>query len=127
MPTEQEQNMTHRITKSFSFDSAHWLPQVPENHKCRRLHGHTYKVTLGLEGPLESHLGWVQDYGEVSLAFAPMLEALDHRCLNEIDGLENPTAEILAVWIFNGLRARLPLLKDVTVCETPNTSATYRP
>ncbi len=119
--------MVHRITKSFIFDSAHWLPQVPESHKCRRLHGHTYTVILGLEGPLHEQLGWVQDYGEVSWAFGPMLETLDHRCLNEIEGLENPTAEVLASWIFQGLKSKLPLLTDVTVCETSNTSAVFRP
>ena len=119
--------MAHRITKSFSFDSAHWLPHVPDTHKCRRLHGHTYTVILGLEGMLDKKLGWVQDYGEVGWAFTPMLETLDHHCLNEIEGLENPTAEILAAWIYQGLKAQLPLLTDVTVCETPNTSAVYRP
>jgi len=80
-----------------------------------------------LEGPLDEKFGWVQDYGEVAWAFAPMLEALDHRCLNEIEGLENPTAEILAAWIYHGLKTKLPLLVDVVVCETPNTSAVYRP
>jgi len=119
--------MPHRITKSFSFDSAHWLPHVSETHKCRRLHGHTYTVILGLEGPLDEKFGWVQDYGEVSWAFAPMLEALDHRCLNEIEGLENPTAEILAAWIFDQIKPKLPLLVDVTVCETPQASAVFRP
>lgn len=117
--------MAHRITKTFTFDSAHWLPHVPDTHKCRRLHGHTYTVILGLEGALDEKLGWVQDYGEIGWAFTPMLEALDHRCLNEIEGLENPTAEILAAWIFHRLKSKLPLLKDVTVCETPNTSAVY--
>jgi len=119
--------MIHRITKSFSFDSAHWLPHVSDTHKCRRLHGHTYTVVLGLENTLDEKFGWVQDYGEISWAFAPMLEALDHHCLNEIEGLENPTAEILAAWIFNGLKGKLPLLADVTVCETSNTSTVYRP
>lgn len=116
-----------RITKSFTFDSAHWLPNVPEGHKCGRLHGHTYKVILGLEGVLDEKLGWVQDFGEVSLAFRPLMEALDHRCLNEIEGLENPTAEVMAVWIYEALTERLPLLTDVTVCETPTAEAVYRP
>ena len=116
-----------RITKSFVFDSAHWLPEVPAGHKCGRLHGHTYRVTLGLEGELHPQLGWVQDYGEISAAFAPLREALDHRCLNEIDGLENPTAERLTVWIYEQLKPLLPLLVDVTVCETPTTEAVYRP
>lgn len=116
-----------RITKSFTFDAAHWLPEVPEGHKCGRLHGHTYKVILGLEGELDARLGWVQDFGEVSWAFQPMLEAMDHHCLNEIEGLENPTAEVMAVWIFENLKKRLPLLADVTVCETPTAEALYRP
>lgn len=119
--------MAHRITKKFSFDSAHWLPKVPESHKCHRLHGHTYTVILGVEGPLDEDLGWVQDYGEISWAFTPLLQVLDHHCLNEIEGLENPTAEILAAWIFDRIKTKLPLLADVTVCETPNTSAVYRP
>jgi 6-pyruvoyltetrahydropterin/6-carboxytetrahydropterin synthase len=116
-----------RITKSFTFDSAHWLPRVPQGHKCGRLHGHTYKVILGLEGVLDRDLGWVQDFGEVSLAFRPLMEAMDHRCLNEIEGLENPTAEVMAVWIYEALQDQLPLLTDVTVCETPTAEAIYRP
>ena len=119
--------MRGRITKSFTFDAAHWLPHVPECHKCRRMHGHTYTIILGLEGEIHPELGWVQDYGEVSSAFAPILNILDHYCLNEIEGLENPTAEILATWVFARLRESLPLLSDVTVCETPNTQAVYRP
>lgn len=119
--------MSHRITKTFRFDSAHYLPHVPEGHKCRRLHGHTYVVTLGLEGPLHPELGWVQDFGEVGGAFAPLRERLDHRVLNEIPGLENPTAEVLAAWIHGQLSAALPLLRDVTVCETPTAGAVYRP
>ena len=116
-----------RITKSFTFDAAHWLPEVPEDHKCRRLHGHTYELVVGLEGELDARLGWVVDYGEVSRAVDPVVRELDHHCLNEIPGLENPTAEVLAVWLFGRLRAQLPQLVDVTVRETPRTSAVYRP
>lgn len=119
--------MNCRITKSFTLDAAHWLPEVPEDHKCRRLHGHTYTITLGLEGDLDDRLGWVQDYGEISAAFAPLYARLDHHCLNEIEGLENPTAEVLAVWLYNIMKEKLPLLADVTVCETPATSAIFRP
>ncbi len=116
-----------RITKRFSFDAAHWLPMVPSTHKCRRLHGHTYQVELGLEGEMESRMGWVVDYGDVSRAFKILDEILDHHCLNEIQGLDNPTAENLAVWIFDQLKPTLPALTDVTVNETPSTSAVYRP
>lgn len=116
-----------RITKSFTFDAAHWLPEVPTDHKCRRLHGHTYEIVVGLEGELDARLGWVLDYGEVSRAVDPVVRELDHHCLNEIPGLENPTAEVLAVWLFGRLRAQLPQLVDVTVRETPRTSAVYRP
>jgi 6-pyruvoyltetrahydropterin/6-carboxytetrahydropterin synthase len=116
-----------RITKSFTFDSAHWLPKVPDDHKCRRLHGHTYTVILGLEGEIDQEMGWVQDFGEVSKAFKPLYKAMDHHCLNEIPGLENPTAEIMAAWIYEKLVTDLPQLKDVTVQETPTAQAIYRP
>jgi len=119
--------MPWRITKSFSFDAAHHLPHVPEEHKCRRMHGHTYTVILGLEGDLDPVLGWVQDYNEVSAAFRPLRRELDHHCLNDIAGLENPTAEILAAWIHARLVASLPLLADVTVQETPTSVAVFRP
>ena len=119
--------ITMRITKSFTFDAAHWLPGVPEDHKCRRLHGHTYVVTVGLEGPLDQRLGWVVDYGEVSRVVNPVIRELDHHCLNEIDGLTNPTAEMLACWLYERLRADLAQLADVAVSETPRTSAVYRP
>ena len=119
--------MNGRITKSFTLDAAHWLPEVPEDHKCRRLHGHTYTIVLGLEGPVDPRLGWVQDYGEISQVVDPVYEMRDHHCLNEIAGLENPTAEVMAHWLFQRLRDELPLLTDVTVCETPTTSAVYRP
>ncbi len=119
--------MTCRITKSFHFDAAHHLPEVAAGHKCGRLHGHTYVVKLGLEGELDPRLGWVQDYGDIRTAFAPILEMLDHHNLNEIEGLANSTAEVIAVWLFEKLKPVLPLLTDVTVCETPTTEAIYRP
>lgn len=119
--------MVSRITKSFRFDAAHQLPHVPEGHKCGRMHGHTYTVILGLEGELDPVLGWVMDYGEVSRIFTPVYEAFDHHCLNDIPGLENPTAEVMAAWIYARIKPELPLLADVTVCETPTTAAVYRP
>ncbi len=119
--------MSVRITKAFDFDAAHYLPRVPAGHKCGRLHGHSYRVILGLEGDLDARLGWVQDFGEIKAAFAPVLARLDHVCLNDVPGLENPTAENLAIHIYDELKGVLPLLADVTVCESPTSTATYRP
>jgi 6-pyruvoyltetrahydropterin/6-carboxytetrahydropterin synthase len=119
--------MHARLTRSFSFEAAHWLPQVPEGHKCRRMHGHAYSVCLGIEGEVDPKLGWVLDYGEITAKCQPLRRLLDHACLNEIEGLENPTAENLAAWIFERLKPELPLLTDVTIQETPASAATYRP
>ena len=115
-----------RITKSFTFDAAHRLPRVPEGHPCGRLHGHTYTVVLGLEGELDPELGWVEDFGAVKRAFQPLREQLDHRFLNEIEGLENPTSENLAMWIWRRLEPSLPGLSAVMVHETCTTGCRYQ-
>jgi 6-pyruvoyltetrahydropterin/6-carboxytetrahydropterin synthase len=99
---------------------------VPDDHKCRRLHGHTYRIEVALEGELDPELGWVVDYGEVSRVVDPVVRELDHRCLNDLPGLENPTAEILAAWLFDRLCPALPQIVEVTVCETPRTAAIHR-
>jgi 6-pyruvoyltetrahydropterin/6-carboxytetrahydropterin synthase len=119
--------MRARLTKSFRFEAAHWLPRVPAGHKCGRLHGHSYEVVLGVEGEVHPEMGWVLDFAEIKRAFRPLLERLDHSCLNEIEGLENSTAEMLAVWIYTRLKPDLPQLADVTIQETPSSAATYRP
>jgi 6-pyruvoyltetrahydropterin/6-carboxytetrahydropterin synthase len=119
--------MRARLTKSFHFEAAHWLPRVSAGHKCGRLHGHSYEVVLGVEGEVDPDLGWVVDFAAIKQAFRPLLELLDHACLNEIEGLENSTAEILAVWIYTRLKPALPQLTDVTIQETPSSAATYRP
>jgi len=119
--------MPTRITRSFSFDAAHRLPRVPADHPCGRLHGHTYTATLVLEGPVGAESGWIVDFGEIKAAFAPLRERLDHACLNDIAGLENPTAELLARWIHEQLALALPLLVEVRVQETPTSCASYRP
>lgn len=125
--TRKSEDMSHRITKSFTFDSAHWLPNVPEGHKCGRLHGHTYTVILGVEGAVGAETGWIVDFGDIKTAFKPLETVLDHHCLNELEGLENPTAENMARWIYERLKPALAELTDVVVKETPNTSSTYRP
>lgn len=113
-----------RITKEYTFDAAHHLPHVEAGHPCGRVHGHTYRVELVLEGPVDAQYGWVQDYGEISEAFKPLMEAeLDHHDLNDV--LPNPTAEALALFLGKAMARFLPLLVAVTVRETPTSSATW--
>ncbi len=114
-----------KITQSFTFEAAHRLPNVPTTHRCHRMHGHSYRVDLRLEGPVDPHTGFVVDFFDVEAAFGPLLKRLDHHCLNEVEGLENPTAENIAVWIFERVKPGLPLLSAVTVYETPMCWAEY--
>jgi 6-pyruvoyltetrahydropterin/6-carboxytetrahydropterin synthase len=114
------------LRKTFQFEAAHLLPRLPKSHKCRRLHGHSFKVEIVVDGELDARLGWVMDYADMSKAFKPIWERLDHRYLNEIAGLENPTSENIAIWIWNKLKPRLPLLTEVTVAETCTAKCVYR-
>lgn len=110
---------TVRISKKFDFDAAHWLPNVAPEHKCRRLHGHTYVVEVLCEGPTDAR-GMVLDYAEIAAAWEPINARLDHRLLNEVPGLENPTTEVLAPWILDALGG-LPTLVGVRVYESSTT------
>ncbi len=114
-----------RICQAFRFEAAHQLPHVPPSHRCHRVHGHSYRVELKLDGPVDPKTGFVVDFFAVEAAFAPLLQELDHRCLNEIEGLENPTAENIAIWIFGRMRPALPNLSTVIVYETPDCWAEY--
>ncbi len=114
-----------KISKTFTFDSAHRLPNVPDGHKCKRLHGHTYCVTIEVEGKVDEKMGWVMDFGDLKDAFKPIMLQLDHYYLNDIEGLENPTAEVMAVWIWDRLKPTLPLLSKIFINETCNTEVTY--
>jgi 6-pyruvoyltetrahydropterin/6-carboxytetrahydropterin synthase len=113
------------LTKSFSFDSAHWLPTFPEGHKCRRLHGHTFHVDLLVHGEVDEARGYLIDFGQIKAYLAPIKDELDHRLLNEVPGLENPTAENLARWVYDRVKAKLPQLTTVRVRETCSSSAEY--
>jgi 6-pyruvoyltetrahydropterin/6-carboxytetrahydropterin synthase len=115
-----------KITQAFNFEAAHFLPAVPETHRCRRMHGHSYRVELRLEGPVDPVTGFVADFFDIEAAFAPLLKQLDGSCLNDIDGLANPTAETIAVWIWTRARSALPQLAAVVVYETPDCWAEYR-
>lgn len=114
------------IFREFTFEAAHRLPHVPEGHKCARLHGHSYRVAVHVAGPVDPDTGWVMDFADLKRAFAPVAERLDHYYLNEVEGLENPTSENLARWIWRRLRPALPRLSAVTVRETCTSGCTYR-
>ncbi|MBS2963838.1 6-carboxytetrahydropterin synthase QueD [Actinocrinis puniceicyclus] len=114
------------IFREFTFEAAHRLPHVPQGHKCARLHGHSYRVIVHVDGPIEPDTGWVMDFGDLKTAFEPVRKQLDHYYLNEIDGLANPTSEILAAWIWERLAPGLPGLSAVTVRETCTSGCTYR-
>ena len=105
-----ERAMKMELRKTFQFEAAHLLPHLAESHKCRRLHGHSFRVDLVVTGECDPKLGWLMDYADLSEAFKPLLDRLDHYYLNEIPGLENPTSENLAVWIWKKLKPALPLL-----------------
>jgi 6-pyruvoyltetrahydropterin/6-carboxytetrahydropterin synthase len=113
------------IFREFTFEAAHLLPHVPPGHKCARLHGHSFRVEVHVGGELQQPLGWVVDFAEIKAAFDPLLKRLDHYYLNEIDGLENPTSENLAIWIWERLAPALPGLARIVVRETCTSGCTY--
>lgn len=106
------------LTKTFSFESAHFLPSFPDGHKCRRLHGHSFRVDVTVSGEIPEGAHHLIDYAEISVVIEPIKEALDHRLLNEIDGLEHPTSERIAAWIWDRLTPELEMLSEVVVHET---------
>lgn len=113
------------IEKDFTFDSAHFLPNTPPGHKCGRLHGHTYIISIGIENKLMDHEQWVMDFGDIKKVVDPLIEKLDHQLLNSIPGLENPTAEVIARYIYLELKPDLSGLDYVKVRETPTARSIY--
>ena len=113
------------IFRVFSFEAAHRLPHVPANHKCYRLHGHSFQVEIRVRGSVDHESGWAQDFADLKTAFQPYLDQLDHNYLNEIDGLENPTSENLARWIWVRVRPQLPGLYQVIVKENCTSGCAY--
>lgn len=114
------------IWKEFGFESAHSLPNVPDDHKCKRVHGHSFRVTVHVEGPVGDDSGWVMDFADLKAAVAPTVEALDHRYLNDLDGLDNPTSENIARWIWARIAHDLPWLAKIEVRETCTSACVYR-
>ncbi len=118
--------MRTTLIKTFTFEAAHKLPHAPEGNKCRRLHGHSFAIEVAVEGEVDPQTGWVMDFAELKAAAGPVIEELDHRYLNEIGGLENPTSEVLARWLWERLKPKLPLLSVVSVRETCTSRCEYR-
>jgi 6-pyruvoyltetrahydropterin/6-carboxytetrahydropterin synthase len=118
--------MRTRIHREYRFEAAHFLPRVPEGHKCARMHGHSYLVIVVVEGEIDPVQGWVMDFGDMDQHVLPLVNALDHRVLNEMEGLVNPTSELLAVWMWDRLKPSLPLLVELHVAETPTSHCVYR-
>ena len=113
------------IFKTFTLECAHRLPNVPVGHKCARVHGHSFRVDLHVRGPVDDRLGWVMDFADIKTAFEPLYQQLDHHYLNEVSGLDNPTSENLARWVWTRLKPALPLLSRVVVHETCTSGCTY--
>jgi 6-pyruvoyltetrahydropterin/6-carboxytetrahydropterin synthase len=113
------------VFKEFTFEAAHRLPNVPADHKCARLHGHSFRVAVHVEGAIGDESGWVIDFADIERAFTPLHAQLDHRYLNEVGGLDNPTSERLAMWIWERLAPTLPGLSRVVVRETCTAGVEY--
>jgi 6-pyruvoyltetrahydropterin/6-carboxytetrahydropterin synthase len=113
------------IYKEFTFEAAHLLPNVPAGHKCGRLHGHSFRVQVHVAGPLHPELGWVMDFADLKAVVRPVIARLDHYYLNDIPGLENPTSEVVARWIWEQLAPVLPELCKVVVLETCTSGCAY--
>ncbi|MBZ4418861.1 6-carboxytetrahydropterin synthase QueD [Myxococcus sp. RHSTA-1-4] len=112
------------ISKEFTFEAAHRLPHVPEGHKCARMHGHSYNVEITIRGPVDPRLGWIVDFAELTAAWQRIHAQLDHRLLNEVPGLENPTSELLAAWLFERLTVPGARVVKIRVAETCTSACT---
>lgn len=113
------------LVKDFRFEAAHYLPNLPDEHKCRRTHGHSFRGEIAVRGPVDPEIGWVIDFADLKRAIQPIVDRLDHYLLNEVEGLQNPTSELLAVWIWEKLAPQLPGLARVTIEETCTSRCHY--
>jgi len=118
--------MRTRLERSYRFEAAHFLPKVPPGHKCARMHGHSYLVEIAIEGDVDPELGWLMDFAEIDEHVNPLVRQLDHQVLNEIEGLDNPTSELLAIWLWKKLSPTLAHLTEVVVSETPTSRCSFR-
>jgi 6-pyruvoyltetrahydropterin/6-carboxytetrahydropterin synthase len=113
-----------KLYKEFTFEAAHKLPLVSKDHKCFQLHGHSFKARIYVQGPV-NEMGWVMDFAELKKICKPWIEVLDHSYLNEIEGLENPTSENIAVWLWDKLIKKLPELSAIEIMETCTSGCIY--
>ncbi|RMH44314.1 MAG: 6-carboxytetrahydropterin synthase QueD [Deltaproteobacteria bacterium] len=118
--------MRCELVCDYKFEAAHRLPKVPPDHKCARMHGHSYEVQVTVAGEVDPEFGWLVDFAEIDAVVRPLIAQLDHRVLNDIDGLDNPTCEHLTRWIYDRIRARLPMVAAVAVAETRSSRCVYR-
>jgi 6-pyruvoyltetrahydropterin/6-carboxytetrahydropterin synthase len=114
------------IFKVFTLEAAHRLPKVPAGHKCARVHGHSFRVEIHVAGEPDPDTGWLMDFADIKTAFQPVYDRLDHHYLNDVPGLENPTSEQLAMWIWEQLKPSLPSLSGIVVHETCTSGCRYR-
>lgn len=117
--------MKFKLKQHFQIESARFLPHLPKSHPCSQMHGHSFKIILTLIGELDPKIGWVIDYNEIQDKMNPLLKQIDHCVLNDVEGLENPTSELLAKWIYDRAVLALPMLVKVSVAETPTTECSY--
>ncbi len=125
-PLSYVTSMRATIIKDFRFEAAQTLDTLPEGHKCRRMHGHSFKLEIAVTGEVDPKIGWVYDHADISRAMAPIMERLDHSYLNEIEGLEIPTIENICAWLWRKLEPQLPGLSEIVLHETPNARCVFR-
>ena len=118
--------MRVELSKTFRFEAAHFLPKVPGEHRCRRAHGHSYRVTVSVGGEVDPETGWLVDYADIAKASKPVINELDHHDLNEVTGLANPTAEHLCAWLWARIAPELPNLSCIEIAETETTRCVFR-
>ncbi len=118
--------MRAELVKTFRFDAAHSLPNVPPEHKCSAPHGHGYRIDVHVVGPVDAHAGWVMDFGRIKAVVQPLIDQLDHTNLNDVPGLANSTAELLSRWLWQRIQPDLPELSAIAVHESDSAYCVYR-
>jgi 6-pyruvoyltetrahydropterin/6-carboxytetrahydropterin synthase len=114
------------LARKFRFEASHSLSHLPDDHPCHNLHGHSYALEIEVSGEVDEDSGFLLDYAEIKKAVQPLLDNLDHKHLNDVDGLEKPTTELIARWLWNRIKPALPQLSRIAIQETPTTRCEYK-